>query len=124
MRFVVKPSTSSRITAAEDDEFDFDKDMDSDSLTDNISDITDTVNDIQDAIEDDNPKETILDIHNNIENHYIAECERCHEIFISAMTESDTPVESIKGECPVCHEQTTQDIKWIVRSIDNRDSEE
>lgn len=98
-------------------EFDFDDIEDAQSVRDAADDASDAIDDLQDAVDDisDAPADTILDIENNIENHYVAECDRCHDIFISAMTESDTDVESIEGECPCCHEQTKQTLKWIVR---------
>lgn len=96
---------------------DFDDFEDAQDVKDAASDAAEALDDLQDAVDDisDAPADTILDMDNNIENHYIAECARCHEVFISAMTESDTEVESIEGECPCCHEQTKQELKWIVR---------
>ena len=93
---------------------------DIENVSESIEDASDAVEDLKDTIDDidDNPEDTLLDIDNNIENHYIAECERCHEVFISAVVESDSPVESIEGECPCCHEHTKQNLKWIVRDVD------
>lgn len=113
-RVVFKP-----VMAADGDPFGDNFEMeDTDSIQDALDDTTDTLEDLQDSVEelDDNPQDPILDINNNIENHYIAECRRCHEIFISAVVESESAVSSINGECPVCHEETEQDLKWIVRS--------
>lgn len=107
------------VMAAEDEVMDpFDM-QDPDSLNDTMEDVSDTLDDIQDAIddEDDGPHDTVFDVKNNIENHYIAECQRCHDIFISAVVESDSPVTSIEGECPCCHYETKQELKWIVRDL-------
>lgn len=126
MRYTVEPGNKVRVVAADDnpgfgDEPNFEGDLsmeDTDGFSDDLNELSDSVDDLQDAVEDDGgPADTILDIHNNIENHYIAECQNCHEIFISAMVESDSPVQSIHGECPVCHEETDQDLKWIVRDL-------
>lgn len=109
------------VTAA--DAFDDEEDNimldNTEGLQDAVEDVSDTLDDIQDAVDevDEGPHDTIMDVHNNIENHYIAECERCHEVFISAVEESDSEISSIEGECPCCHEQTKQDLKWIIRDI-------
>ena len=104
----------------QEDPFELD---DTDSMQDTVEDMSDTLDDIQDAIEDTDtaPSDTILDMENNISDHYVAECERCHEVFISAVVESDTPVDSVEGECPCCHEHTTQHLRWIIRDIDNEE---
>lgn len=65
-----------------------------------------------------------VEIYNNISNHYIVECENCHGIFISALTESDQEVEGIKGICPLCEKETTQYAKWIVRELEEEEDEE
>lgn len=99
------------------DDMDFDSLEDAQNVQDAAEDASNALNDLQDAVDDlsDAPTDSILDMDNNIENHYIAECCRCHEVFISAVTESDSQVDSIEGECPCCHESTKQDLKWIVR---------
>lgn len=114
------------VTAAVEDEDNFAFDVeDTDSMQDSLDDATDAIEDLQDTVEDidDAPQDTVLDMENNIENHYIAECTRCHEIFISAVVESDSPVEAIEGECPCCHEQTKQELKWIVRDVSYGEAE-
>ena len=106
--------------AAEGDENDFAFDVeDTEDMSDTLDDVADTVDDLQDVVDqiDDAPQDTILDVDNNISNHYIAECERCHEVFISAVVESDSGMDSVQGECPCCHEQTTQYLKWIIRDV-------
>lgn len=59
-----------------------------------------------------------IEIDNNIENHYIAECERCHGIFISAVVLSDQHVDSISGICPLCGKDTDQSLKWVIKPIE------
>ena len=102
---------------AADSSIDFDSLEDAESLQDAASDASDAIDNLQDAVSDfsDAPADSILNMDNNIENHYIAECDRCHEVFISAVTESDSQVDFIEGECPCCHESTKQELKWIVR---------
>lgn len=104
------------VLAAEEDPFALE---DADDAQNMLDDATDAIDDLQDAVAEvsDQPEDAILDMDNNIDNHYIAECQRCHEIFISAVVESETRMESVHGECPCCHEQTEQDLKWIVRSV-------
>lgn len=55
---------------------------------------------------------------NNISGHYIAECDICHGIFISAMVESDQFVESINGVCPLCNKKSEQFLKWVVKEVE------
>lgn len=113
-------AAASPVTAAVEDESDFAFDVeDPDSMQDTLDDATDAIEDLQETVDqvDDAPRDTVLDTENNIQDHYIAECCRCHEIFISAVVESDSPIESIEGECPCCHEQTKQELKWIVRDV-------
>lgn len=55
---------------------------------------------------------------NNIENHYIVECDRCHGIFISALVESDQVVDHITGICPLCEKESDQYIKWVVKPVE------
>ena len=135
----VKAATSqSKITAAdEDDGFgDFegfgggsapDPIGDSgDGMEDAIDDLQDSVDDLQDSMEDIVEDDPNIDITNNIENHYIAECEKCKGIFISATVESDQDVDSISGICPLCEQETEQLLKWVIRAkgSDDSDSEE
>lgn len=80
-----------------------------DNIQDQIEDVQDTVSDIQEDGVD-------IDIDNNITNHLVAECENCYGIFISAMIASDQDVTSISGICPICSKDTTQQLKWIVKS--------
>ena len=118
--------TASSITAADEDfesddfsdeSFTDDSTNSPDSLSDNIEDIADTVEDIQDTIDDVQPDDVNIDVENNISDHYIAECERCHGIFISSVIKSEQPLEKISGTCPLCDRQTDQYLKWVVKNV-------
>lgn len=90
---------------------------DGDALVDTVEDISDAVDDLQDSMDDITEQDdTNIEIENNIENHFIAECESCGGIFISAVIESDNNAESIVGDCPICGKETTQDLRWIIKS--------
>lgn len=67
-------------------------------------------------VDEDDPS---IEIDNNIENHYIAECESCHGIFISAVILSDQAVESLTGICPLCGKDSDQSLKWVIKSIED-----
>lgn len=100
--------SSTRIIAADESEYD---------IAETIDDISDSVDDIQDTIEDIEEDDVDIEVDNNIANHYIAECDSCHGIFISALAESDQEIEKISGVCPLCDKETDQYLKWIVKSI-------
>lgn len=118
-------SKKTPITAA--DEFDrefMDFDMDDapmgddigdDSLDDQIDDLSDTVEDLQDTLDDVDEDDIGIEVDNNIAGHFIAECERCKGIFISAVVESDQEVSSVNGICPICGKETEQILKWIIK---------
>lgn len=122
-----KVTASTRIVAAEEDDYnepapmDFDDlDDDTEGLADTVEDVSDTVDDIKDSLDDNEDKEDDIniDIENNISGHYIAECEKCKGIFISATVKSDQEVTSVTGECPLCGEETTQYLKWVIEPTD------
>ena len=96
---------------------------DVDDMSEALDEASDRIDDIQEAVSDvdEYPHDPMFDMENNIENHYIAECDRCHEVFISAVVESDSDVFSVNGECPCCHEETTQNLKWIIRSVNSEE---
>ena len=114
---------------AADDEFDrnfmdFDAIDDSpsggsedDNLNDQIDDLSDTVEDLQDTLDDVDEDDIGIEIDNNITGHFIAECDRCKGIFISAVVESDQEVTSVNGICPICGKETEQVLKWIIKDI-------
>ena len=102
------------IKAAEED---FEEDLeDSDGILDAIDDVADNVEDIQDAIDDVDEDDVDIAMNNNIADHYIAECDRCHGIFISAVVESDQEIDTVSGICPLCGKESEQSLKWIIKS--------
>ncbi len=93
--------------------------MPDDSIDDKLDEMADDIDDIQDDIDEIQEDDTDIDKDNNISNHFIAECEKCHGVFISAITESDQIIDKISGICPLCEEETDQYLKWIIRDIDD-----
>lgn len=127
-RFSVKASRANskrRVVAADEDEslenMDFEGDIDSvdDGFQDTLDDVADAVEDIQDTVDEDKEDEVSIEIENNIDDHYIAECEKCHGIFISATVESDQDVQKVTGECPLCGEESDQYLKWVVKKVNH-----
>lgn len=88
-------------------------------LSDALDDVQDQVEDIQDQVDEVDEDEIDIEVNNNIEDHYVAECDRCHQVFISAVVESDQEVESISGVCPLCGKESEQFLKWIIRSTED-----
>ena len=84
-------------------------------LDDTLEDMQDTLEDMQDQVEDIEEDEVDIEVDNNIENHYIAECNKCKGIFISAVVESDQDISNIHGICPLCDKESDQELKWIIR---------
>lgn len=82
---------------------------------DTLDDVADTVSDIQDVVEEIDEDDVDIEVDNNITNHYIAECDACHQVFISAMIMSDQVVEKISGVCPLCEKESDQYLKWIIK---------
>lgn len=109
-----KYSPKSSIMAADFDEMPMD-----DGFEDTIDDIADSVEDIQDTIEDVEEDDVDIELDNNISNHYIAECDSCHGVFISALMQSDQEVESISGICPLCDKETTQYLNWLIKDVNS-----
>ena len=122
-----KSITSATITAADDDfesdDFNFDDeavevtDDDEDSLSDQLDDIADNVEDIQDQVDEVEEDDIDIDIDNNISGHYIAECDKCHGIFISSVILSDQLLEKVTGTCPLCDKESDQYLKWVVKDV-------
>lgn len=116
--------TASKIVAAEEDEImvpglgEID-DVD-DSFSEQLDDVADTVEDIQDTVSDDDHQEDSIDIEveNNISGHYIAECDKCKNIFLSATVLSDQEIECVTGICPVCREESDQYLKWVAVTVE------
>lgn len=120
----VQIKSSTAIMAA-DDEDDFFTDEsegilyeDDASIGDDIDALSDQVEDLQDSVDEVEEDDVDIELDNNISDHYIAECEGCHGIFISAMIESDQVVEKITGTCPLCEKETDQYLKWVVKAVE------
>lgn len=122
-------SSKTAITAADDDpdadlsepaDDDFIYDDGDDSVSDNLNDIADSVEDLQDSVEDIDEDDLQIDMDNNIADHYIAECDNCHGIFISSMIVSDQDVDSISGICPICDKDSTQYLKWKIVAVNGK----
>ena len=103
--------------AEEDEDFGF-GDEDAEGMMDAIDDVSDQIEDIQDSLDDIDEDEVDIAANNNIADHYIAECQRCQGIFISAVLESDQEIDHITGICPLCGKETDQYLKWIIREAD------
>ena len=115
-------SNRSHIFAAEDeqDKMDFNQDdfsSDYDTFNDTMDELSDQIDELQDSIDTIEPDSPNIEIDNNITNHYIAECDICHGVFISALVESSQEVEAISGICPICDKESEQYLKWIIRDI-------
>lgn len=112
--------------AGEDEEID-DMNMDfddADGVMDALDSVADDVEDIQDSIDDMEDDSVDIALNNNIANHYIAECDKCQGIFISAVIESDQEIDHVSGICPMCGKETDQYLKWVIREIDSEEDEE
>ena len=116
-----EPSTI--ITAAEGDEdegFMFD-DMDEEP-EDEI--VEEDVEELDSEEEPEDPEDgPSIETDNNIAGHYIAECNRCHGVFISALMESDQHVEFLSGVCPLCEKESDQYIKWVIKPVKDEQTE-
>ena len=130
-------NSASKIYGADDDleaEFENDSDMGMDDgpdmtdagdagdegVDDKLDSIADDIEDMQDDIDEIQEDDVDIEMDNNIEGHFIAECEKCHGIFISAMVESDQVVDKITGICPLCEKESDQYFKWVVKPIENK----
>lgn len=118
-----KIQASTRVVAAEEDMMLDDSAVDMlddegvDNMDDTIDNIADAVEDLQDSVDEIKEDDESIEVENNIEDHFIAECDRCNGIFISAVKESDSPTEYVHGVCPLCQEETDQHLKWVVRAV-------
>ena len=88
-----------------------------DTVDDSLEDIADTVDDMQDQLDDVEEDDTSIETENNIKDHYIAECDRCHGIFISAVLKTEEEMESVKGTCPLCGKESEQFLKWFIQEV-------
>ena len=101
-----------------DDEPESDVPMtDSDNMADSIDEMSDTLDDLNDALKDFDEDDIDIETENNISDHYIAECEKCHGVFIAAVIESDQEIEKISGVCPLCDEECDQYLKWVIKEL-------
>ena len=89
--------------------------VDAEDIRDTIDDLADSVGEVQDVVDDVEEDDVDIELDNNIANHFIAECDRCHGVFISAMVETDQDVKSVTGICPLCDKETEQILKWIIK---------
>lgn len=97
-----------RIVASEESDVDFHE---------TFEDLSDTIDDMQEQLEEVDEDEIDIELDNNISNHFIAECDRCQGVFISALRESDQEIEKISGVCPLCQKRTDQYLKWIIKDV-------
>lgn len=125
MKASTKVVANRRIVAAgEDDDMMLDDSavemLDSDggdSTDDMIDDLAGAVDDLQDSVDEVKQDDESIEVANNIDEHFIAECERCQGIFISAVKQSDSAVEYVHGTCPLCQEDTDQYLKWVINKV-------
>ena len=99
----------------EDDETLLDED---DDLDETLDDVSDKIEDIQDTVDDIQEDDVDIETENNIENHYIAECELCQGVFISAVIENEQRPEKVSGTCPLCGKESDQYLRWVVHPAD------
>lgn len=88
-----------------------------DTIIDSIDNLSDSIEDLQNQVDDMQEDPINIEIDNNIDNHYIAECDHCHGIFISAVIYSGQDVNKISGICPLCDTESDQYLKWIIRDV-------
>lgn len=91
---------------------------DFDGISDDLEELSDSVDDLQDSIDDVNPDPINIEMYNNIADHYIAECDLCQGVFITSLMESDAHIDSIRGICPICNQESEQFIKWVIKSVE------
>lgn len=112
------------ILAAEGDEDEgvfIDEDFSEDDLSGQLDDISDQMEDIQDQVDDFEEDDVDIDTNNNITDHYIAECDSCHGVFISAVIKSDQEIDKITGICPLCEKETDQYLKWVIKDANSEE---
>lgn len=89
-----------------------------------VDDLAENVEEVQDTIDDMDEDDPSIEVHNNIEDHLIAECERCHGIFISAILQSDMEIDHVTGTCPLCGRESNQYLKWVVKPAETEGVEQ
>lgn len=95
-----------------------DSDLSEDEIQSQLDSISDSIDDLQDGLDDMSEDDVSIEIDNNIGDHYIAECDKCQGIFISAIVQSTQPISKITGICPLCNEETEQYLKWVVKDVE------
>lgn len=108
---------------ADDSEMYDDFDDPQDDFSDTLDDVADDVEDIQDAVDEVQEDDVNIDVDNNIAGHYIAECDGCKGIFISATIESDQEITKVTGICPLCDKETDQNLRWVIKDAKQRESQ-
>lgn len=89
-----------------------------------VDDLAENVEEVQDTIDDMDEDDPSIEVNNNIEDHLIAECERCHGIFISAILQSDMEIDHVTGTCPLCGRESNQYLKWVVKPAETEGVQE
>ena len=123
---IIRPKYTTKVTAAEEDNFDdldFEDD-DAEGLMDAVDDVAESVEDIQDTMDEVDEDDVDIATNNNISNHDIAECDKCHGVFISAVLESEEEIDHVSGICPLCQKESEQYLKWIIRDVEDADEEQ
>ena len=90
---------------------------DVDDVSDTLDDMADTLDDLNDALSGIEEDDVDIETENNISDHLIAECEKCHGVFITSIIQSDQAIEKVSGTCPLCDEECDQYIKWVIRDV-------
>lgn len=99
-----------------EDDFNFDEEgEEGEGLLDALDDVADNLEDLQDSVDDMEEDDVDIMINNNIADHYIAECEKCGGVFISAVIQSDQKIDYVSGVCPLCGRETEQKLKWVIK---------
>lgn len=111
-----KVEGSTVTAAAEDEDMEFSEE--DEGLDDTLDDIADNIEDMQESIDEVQEDDVNIDMDNNIDQHYIAECDVCHGIFISAVSKSDEEISKITGVCPLCNKETDQYLRWVVQKVE------
>ena len=111
-------SNKQYIKAAGEEDFmeDFDEE-EADGIMDAVDTVADNLEDIQDAIDDMDEDDVDIAVNNNIADHFIAECDKCHGVFISAVVDSDQAIDHVAGVCPLCGKDSDQYLKWVIKSV-------
>lgn len=108
-----------RIVAADEDmDMDAGFDDEYDSFNDTLDDIADDIEDMKDSVDEVEEDDVSIEADNNIAGHYIAECDACKGIFISAVVESEQQIDYVSGQCPLCGKESDQYLKWVIHEVE------